>query len=98
MTTAIDSAVPAPAEAHYRLPRPRSPALRTLLALAAGAALAAAFAPLSLLPLALLCPAVLFWLWQDATPGEVARLGFCFSSATFAVGTYWLYVSIHIFG
>src|SRR4029077_15281133 len=72
--------------------------LRAGLALAAGAALAAAFAPLNLWPLAVLCPAVLLWLWQDATAREAARLGFCFNSATFAAGTYWLYISIHIFG
>jgi apolipoprotein N-acyltransferase len=88
----------APAPAHYVLAPPRSAWLRALLALGAGAALAAAFAPLNLWPLALVCPALLMWLWQDAPPREAARLGFCFSAATFAAGTYWLYVSIHIFG
>jgi apolipoprotein N-acyltransferase len=87
-----------PAEARYGLARPASAALRAGLALAAGATLAAAFAPLNLWPLAVLCPAVLMWLWQDATAREAARLGFCFNSATFAAGTYWLYISIHIFG
>src|SRR4029077_21117412 len=87
-----------PAEARFGLARPASAALRAGLALAAGAALAAAFAPLNLWPLALLCPAVLMWLWQDATAREAARLGFCFNAATFAAGTYWLYISIHIFG
>jgi apolipoprotein N-acyltransferase len=38
------------------------------------------------------------WLWQDARPREAARLGFWFSFATFAAGTYWLYISIHGFG
>jgi len=28
------------------------------------------------------------WLWQDATPGEAARLGFCFNCALFAARTY----------
>jgi apolipoprotein N-acyltransferase len=68
------------------------------LALLAGALLAAAFAPLDLWPLAVLCPALLMWLWQGATPREAARLGFWFSFATFAAGTYWLYISIHGFG
>jgi apolipoprotein N-acyltransferase len=72
--------------------------VRVLLALLAGAALAAAFAPLNLWPIALLSPAVLMWLWQGAAPREAAWLGFAFGSATFAAGTYWLYVSIHIFG
>ena len=66
MSDSPDPAV-TPAEARYRLPRPPSAALRAGLAVAAGAALAAAFAPLNLWPLAVLCPAVLMWLWQDAT-------------------------------
>jgi apolipoprotein N-acyltransferase len=64
----------------------------------AGAALAAAFAPLNLWPLAIVCPALLFWLWQDAAPRAAAQLGFAFNAGTFAAGTYWLYVSIHVFG
>ncbi|HEY0767813.1 MAG TPA: apolipoprotein N-acyltransferase [Steroidobacteraceae bacterium] len=98
MKASPDTAVTRPAEARYSLLRPSSAALRAALALAAGAALAGAFAPLNLWPLAVLCPAVLLWLWQDATAREAARLGFCFNCATFAAGTYWLYVSIHIFG
>jgi apolipoprotein N-acyltransferase len=88
----------ASAAARYGLPRPSAPLTRAALALAAGAALAASFAPLNFWPLAVLAPAVLMWLWQDATPREAARLGFCFSAATFAAGTYWLYISIHGFG
>ena len=98
MRDSPDAAVTTPAQEHYRLPSPPSAALRAGLAVAAGAALAAAFAPLNLWPLAVLCPAVLLWLWQDATPGEAARLGFCFNCATFAAGTYWLYASIHVHG
>src|SRR5438094_2319012 len=98
MSDSPDAAVTTPAQEPYRLPSPPSAALRAGLAVAAGAALAAAFAPLSLWPLAVLCPAVLLWLWQDATPGEAARLGFCFNCALFTAGTYWLYVSIHIHG
>jgi len=98
MRDSPDAAVTTPAQEHYRLPPPPSAALRAGLAVAAGAALAAAFAPLNLWPLAVLCPAMLLWLWQDATPGEAARLGFCFNCATFAAGTYWLYASIHVHG
>jgi apolipoprotein N-acyltransferase len=82
----------------YILPRPSSARLRALVALVAGAALTASFAPLGLWPLAVLCPAVLMWLWQDAPPRESAWLGFCFNAGTFAAGTYWLYISIHGFG
>jgi len=69
-----------------------------VLALVAGALLACGFAPLQWWPLAVLCPAVLMWLWQGAKPREAAWLGFWFNIGTFAAGTYWLYVSIHIFG
>ncbi|HYX73595.1 MAG TPA: apolipoprotein N-acyltransferase [Steroidobacteraceae bacterium] len=93
-----ESAVAAARGARYSLVRPASALARALLALLAGAALAAAFAPLDLWPLAVLSPALLMWLWQGATPREAARLGFWFSFATFAAGTYWLYISIHGFG
>jgi len=93
-----NSAAPIAARAHYALARPASARVRLLLALAGGTALAGAFAPLNLWPLAILAPALLMWLWQDAGPREAARLGFVFSCATFAAGTYWLYISIHGFG
>src|SRR5207248_9257118 len=93
-----EPAAAAPAGGPYRLPRLELPALRAALALAAGTALTASFAPFNLWPLALVSPAALMWLWQDAGPREAARLGFLFSAATFAAGTYWLYVSIHVNG
>ena len=93
-----ESAVATATRAGYALARPASALARALLALVAGALLAAAFAPLNLWPLAVLAPALLMWLWQGATPREAARLGFWFSFATFAAGTYWLYTSIHGFG
>src|SRR5215469_6549703 len=82
----------------YVLARPTSALARALFALLAGGLLAAAFAPLNLWPVAVLSPAMLMWLWQGATAREAARLGFCFSFATFSAGTYWLYISIHGFG
>ncbi len=72
--------------------------LASLLALAAGALLACAFAPLNLWPLALLCPAALMWLWEGSTPRRAAWLGFCFGTGTFALGTWWLLISIYGFG
>jgi apolipoprotein N-acyltransferase len=71
---------------------------RNACALAAGALLACAFAPLGWWPLAILCPATLMALWQSAPPREAAWLGFWFNFGTFAAGTYWLYISIHVFG
>ena len=98
MEASAEAAGLSAARARYVWSRPSSALLRLLLAVLGGASLAMAFAPLNLWPLALLSPALLMWLWQDASPGEAARLGFSFSFATFAAGTYWLYISIHGFG
>jgi apolipoprotein N-acyltransferase len=68
------------------------------LALVAGALLACAFAPLELWPLAVLCPAVLMWLWDGCSPRAAAWSGFWFGVGTFGLGTWWLYVSIHGLG
>lgn len=69
------------------------------LALLAGAALTAAFAPHDLWWLALLSPAALIALWTRTTvPAEGARLGFAFGLGLYASGTWWLFISIHGFG
>ncbi|MGQ0836837.1 MAG: apolipoprotein N-acyltransferase [Gammaproteobacteria bacterium] len=93
-----DDAEPAPQAPVKRPAALADRRVRLVLALAAGALLACAFEPLGWWPLAILCPAALIWLWQDAAPREAARLGFAFSAGTFAAGTYWLYISIHVFG
>jgi apolipoprotein N-acyltransferase len=64
-------------------------------ALAAGALLACAFAPLDLWPLAILCPALLMWLWEGSSARRAAWSGFWFGTGTFTVGVWWLYISIH---
>lgn len=63
-----------------------------------GAALALAFAPFNLWPLAVLCPALLFLLWQGAAPRRAAQLGFWFTAGLFLAGTYWIYHSVHVIG
>jgi apolipoprotein N-acyltransferase len=68
------------------------------VALPAGVALAAAFAPTGFAPLAVLCPALLFLLWHGASPRAAAWRGFLFTGGTFLAGTYWLYHSIHLVG
>jgi apolipoprotein N-acyltransferase len=81
---------------------PRGPGVswagRTLLAAAAGALLVCAFAPWSVWPLAILCPAVLMGLWQGARAREAALLGFAFNLGTFAFGTWWLFIGLHEHG
>ncbi len=68
------------------------------LALVAGALLVFAFAPFHLLSLAVLSPALLFWLWLPLTPRQAARRGFIFGIGFFLAGVHWVYVSIHVFG
>ncbi len=63
-----------------------------------GAALALAFAPFNLWPLAVLCPAALMLVWQGAPPRRAAWLGFWFTAGLFLAGTYWIYHSVHIIG
>jgi apolipoprotein N-acyltransferase len=74
------------------------PRARLAGALLAGALLPLAFAPFGFWPLAVLAPAVLFWLWEGAAPRDALKLGFAFGVGQFSVGTYWLYTSIHTFG
>jgi len=69
-----------------------------LLALLAGALLPLAFAPLSLFPIAVLAPALLFLLWLDVTPRRALWRGLLFGIGQFGVGVSWVYVAIHDFG
>ncbi|MCS6948064.1 MAG: hypothetical protein NZM12_10660, partial [Steroidobacteraceae bacterium] len=68
------------------------------LAIVAGLALAAAFAPLQWWWFSVLSPAALIWLWQKSSPRRAAWLGAAFAAAMFGAGTYWLYISVHVFG
>lgn len=68
------------------------------LAFAVGALLSLAFAPFGVWPLAVLCPALLFYAWEGVSPRRAAALGFWFNAGTFGSGTYWLYHSIHTIG
>ena len=69
------------------------------LALGSGLLLTMAFAPWDFWWLALLCPAVLIWLWSRAPSArEGAWLGFAFGFGTYAAGTWWLYIAIRVFG
>ncbi len=72
--------------------------VRYLLSAAAGAALAAAFAPIGWWPLAYLCPAALTALWEGTTPGVAAWTGVWFNLGTFLAGIYWVYVGLHAGG
>ena len=69
-----------------------------LLALLAGALLPLAFAPVSLFPLAVLTPALLFLMLLDVTPRRALLRGLLFGLGQFGVGVSWVYVAIHDFG
>lgn len=97
-----DEAAPAPGASATRLLltalTTHAVLARRVLAFGVGALLACAFAPLQWWPLAIVCPAVLMWLWEEAAPREAAWSGFWFSFGTFLAGTYWLYFSVHVLG
>ena len=66
--------------------------------LLAGAALPLGFAPFGwfwLVPLLLI---VLLACWEKQSPREAAWRGFFFGAGAFGTGTYWLYISIVVFG
>ena len=72
--------------------------IKLILVLAAGALMPLAYAPFSIFVLAPVCLAVLVLTWSGATPRQAFALGYVYGFASFLVGMYWLYVSIHIFG
>lgn len=74
------------------------PGLVKLFFFVCGALLMLSFAPFGQFYLApfLLMPFMLVSL--HLSPPQVARLGFCFGAGLFLAGTYWMYVSIHVFG
>ena len=69
-----------------------------MAAAAAGACLPLAFAPFGVSSLAVISPALLWLLWDRVPARQAAWLGFCWGAGAFLAGTYWLYISIHIFG
>jgi apolipoprotein N-acyltransferase len=71
---------------------------RLVAAFAVGAALNLAFAPFSWWPVAVLAPAALFALIRGLPPRRAAWAGAAFGAGLFALGTYWLYTCLHIFG
>ena len=68
------------------------------LALLAGASLPLAFAPFSLFPIAVLSPALLFFLWQNISPKRAFWRGLLYGIGQFGMGVSWIYISFHQFG
>jgi apolipoprotein N-acyltransferase len=76
----------------------RQAASRLVAAFAVGAALNLAFAPFGWWPVGVLAPAALFALIRGLPPRRAAWVGAAFGAGLFAVGTYWLYTCLHVFG
>lgn len=68
------------------------------IAAAVGATLPLGFAPFRIALVIPLSVAVLWALWDDRRPGPAAGIGFAWGAGAFLTGTYWLYISIHVFG
>jgi apolipoprotein N-acyltransferase len=71
---------------------------KLLIAFLTGCTFPLAFAPYALYPIAWLPLAILWLLWEGEKPRSAARQGFFWGTGVFLTGTYWLYISIHIFG
>ncbi|MGD8926716.1 MAG: apolipoprotein N-acyltransferase [Thioalkalispiraceae bacterium] len=69
-----------------------------VVAFFAGALLPVAFAPISFYPLAIIIPAIMFWIWQDSSNALAFRRGYLFGFGMFAVGVSWVYIAISDFG
>lgn len=63
-----------------------------------GAATMLSFAPADVYPLALILVLPPLYAGLHCIPRQAAILGFAFGAGLFLTGTYWLYVSIHVFG
>jgi apolipoprotein N-acyltransferase len=70
----------------------------SLLPVLIGLSATVGFAPWGWYGLTLLAPAGLLWLWQGVSARRAAWRGFVFGLAHFALGMYWVSISIHRFG
>jgi apolipoprotein N-acyltransferase len=68
------------------------------IAFGLGILLPLAFAPFGIYPLAPLCLAGLFLLWEGERPRAAAGQAFWFGFGAYLVGLHWLYISLHSFG
>jgi apolipoprotein N-acyltransferase len=69
-----------------------------ILALLSGSLLPLAFAPFNIQILAILCPAVLLFLWDKASPRQAFWGGWLFGIGFIGIGLSWVYISLHVYG
>ena len=84
-------------ERHAELLR-QHPRKVELAALFLGVLSSLTYAPFGLWPIAPLVCAGMLGVFLVSTPRRAARLGFLFGFGLFLSGTYWIYVSVHVFG
>ena len=68
------------------------------IALLAGASLPLAFSPVGFFPLAIIAPAILFFLCFRSSPRQALATGYFFGVGFFGVGISWVAVSFYKFG
>ncbi|MDB5813096.1 MAG: lnt [Rhodocyclales bacterium] len=71
---------------------------QSFIALLAGALSVFSYAPFNVFPLAAVCWAVLWLLWQHASPRRAVWLGLVWGFGMFWTGGGWLYVAFHTYG
>lgn len=71
---------------------------QAVAALAAGAASVLAFAPFGAWPLAPVALALLFLLWNEASPRRAFVIGWAFGMGLFSFGLFWVRISISVYG
>jgi apolipoprotein N-acyltransferase len=71
---------------------------RYLVPLLAGVCLPLSFSPLGFFPLAVLMPAILFFLWLQSVPRQAFITGYLFGLGFFGAGVSWVVVSFYRFG
>ena len=76
----------------------RRPWAARLTLFATGALTMLSFAPFAWYPLALVMVLPVLYVFYRCQPRHAATLGFAYGAGLFLAGTYWLYVSIHVFG
>lgn len=69
-----------------------------ILALLSGSLLPFAFAPFNFQILAIICPALLLFLWERTTPKQAFWGGCLFGIGFIGIGLSWVYISLHIYG
>lgn len=63
-----------------------------------GALVMLSFAPFGLYPLAPVLVLPLLFAFVRSEPRQASQLGFSFGAGLFLAGTYWIYVSVHVYG